>query len=137
MANKIEVYFSIAARDFDPSEITNALGVEPTSSHATGEPLKYVAKAKYSKWCLSSGVKSAEDADMYELSRDLIDILKDKIEVIISLKNKFDAKIVLQTSIQMDESEEPDNVSYPSVGLESDEILFLSKIGASLDVDIN
>lgn len=49
------VYFALHGDDFNPNEITSALGIEPTDSWKKGDKGQYLPNQKYACWKWSTG----------------------------------------------------------------------------------
>lgn len=126
------VYFSLIGDDFEPKEITNRLDIVPTESWKKGDRGKYNSSLKYSCWKLSTK-KGKEYLDIDKLVNEIVDKLKDKVEMINELKNKFQLDSVLE--IVMDIDINPDQ-STPTLGHNLRIIDFLYQTKTKTDVDI-
>lgn len=127
----VELYVSMVADDFDPGLIGQKLHVTATSQNRKGEALQFNKNPKFSKWNLSSGKIEGERPDFYEISKSLLSVLLGKADQILELKNQLGLEITLQCAVGVSQDDE-----YPIIGFDSEVIVFLSKIGASVDVDI-
>lgn len=127
----VELYISMVAEDFDPDLISQKLQVTATSQHRKGELLQFNKNPKFSKWNFSSGKIEADRPDFYEISKSLLINLAEKTHQILELKNQLGLEITLQCAVGISQNDE-----YPIIGFDNEVINFLSKIGASVDVDI-
>ena len=127
MTNEGEVYFGLIGGDFDPKEMSDFLGIEPTKAKKKGKP-----RPKMSYWCISSGKVVGEIVDVYQMCTDLLKIVKPYKEKIILAKEQFqvDAYLEVVLWISTDES-----ISTPAIGFDSEVIQFLNEVGAAIDVD--
>jgi hypothetical protein len=127
VTNEGEVYFCLYGKNFEPSEVTRLLGLEPTSVRREASPIP-----KHSSWNLSSGVIKNDLIDVYELSSALVSLLIPHAERICVAKRDMNLEAVLQVVlwITIDETK-----STPAIGFEPEVISFLSAVGASIDVD--
>jgi len=125
--NKCEVYFKLVSDDIDPDEITKLLGIQPTKVRKKAQP-----RQKYNSWEYSSGKEASEVIDVYKMSSAIIEALYPKmgdIAKIVKEKNLFsELQVVLWISMD-------DSISTPAIGFEKETIAFLTKVGASIDVD--
>ena len=126
------VYFALKGDDFDPLEVTKKLGVNPTNSWRTGDKGTYNPSMKYSCWELSTG-RGIETLDIDKLVLQIIEQLKDKIDLINQLKSELNLNSVLEIVLDIDVNPE---VSTPSLGHDLRTISFLHKTGTVTDVDI-
>lgn len=126
------VYFALTGDDFDPQEITNYLGVEPSDIWEKGDKGKYNSLHKYSCWQLSTE-KGKEYIEIDKLVNEIVEILFDKIDKINKLKQGFKLNSVLE--IVMDVDINPDQ-STPALGHDLKTIEFLYKTRTGTDVDI-
>ncbi len=125
--NEGEVYFALDGEDFDPSEITEFLGIEPTSVLVKGNP-----RPKKNSWKLSSGKIINNYIDTYILASSLIRILEPKKELIIKAIEKFNAKPRLEVVLWFTCNE---NISTPAIGFDEKTTKFLGDVGAYIDID--
>ena len=117
-------------KDFSPSELTKFLGIDPTATSIKGERLgKY---PKSSRWEFSTGKKSGELIDVYDMGNEIVAILEPKKELIIEAIEKFHLSPCLNIVLWISTNED---ISTPAIGFESSVIKFLSEIDASIDID--
>ena len=129
-SNTARVHFTLAGYHFNPDQVTQHLGIQPTSVDASG------ARSDLSKPVLSSWELSTEtvtgDIDVYKLTDDLIkkiEPVKDKILEICKSHN-LSPRIDLVLVLSVDKTE-----SVPDVGFGGRTIRFLADIGAFINVD--
>lgn len=126
------VYFSLVGDNFSPDKITAELAIKPTDSWQTGAKGKYKKALAFSCWQLSTE-KGKEYLDIDKLVSEIIHQLKDKIEIINELKQKYQLDSVLQIVLDIDMN--PDQ-STPYLGHDLETIDFLFKTKTKTDVDI-
>lgn len=125
--NEGEVYFKLVSNDINPDEITKILGIQPTKVRKKAQPIP-----KYNSWEYSSGKEVSEVIDVYKMSSAVIEALEpkaDEIARIVKEKNLI-AELQVVLWISMDET-----ISTPAIGFEKETIAFLTKVGASIDID--
>ena len=129
-SNKARAHFTLAGYHFNPDQVTQHLGMQPTSVDASG------AKSDLSKPALSSWELSTEtvtgNIDVYKLTDDLIKKLepvKGKILEICKSHN-LSPRLNLILVLSVDKTE-----SVPDVGFGGKTIRFLGEIGAFINVD--
>ncbi len=129
--NEGQVYFAFDGKDFNPHEITNFLGIQPTKIRLKGE-LPSGKLPKYSSWILSTENIIDEYIDIFDMATALVKILKPKINMINDVRKKFNVTTRLEVvlSFSIDEG-----TSTPAIGFESETIDFLGKVGANIDID--
>ena len=126
------VYFALQGDDFDPSIITDNLGILPSTSWRKGDKVTYNPKVAYSCWKLSTQ-KGTESIFLDKLVNEIVDQLNNKIEIINRLKRELRLTSVLQIVMDIDSNEEK---STPSLGHDHRTIEFLFKTKTTTDVDI-
>ena len=129
--NEGRVYFAHDGDDFDPDEITEFLGLEPTNIRRKGSriPGKF---PEMNSWELSTEKVISEYIDVFEMSTGVINILKPKLDLIIEAKRRFKAEPRFQVVLTFSTKEEH---TTPAIGFEVETIEFLGAIGAFVDVD--
>jgi hypothetical protein len=131
MSARARVYFALTGDDFDPDEITNQLGVAPTSKHRTGDVGRYKPRLDFSLWELST--EETETLDIYELVACLYSQLGSKALEIRRLVDACRLNAVLAVVLWIDTNQ---NESAPGLGFDEKVISFLHETGASIDIDI-
>jgi len=129
--NECRVYFALYGDDFDPEEITQLLGLKPTSTERKGEKASN-RLPKFSSWMLSTENFVDECIDVYEMASEITKQIEPKKDQILELIKKFNAFAKLQVvlSISID-----DSVSTPAIGFDAETTKFLGDIGAFIDID--
>ena len=129
--NEARVYFSLDGDDFDPDELTEFLGIKPTSIKRKGYKISGHVP-RMNSWALSTENIVNDHIDVFEMARGLINCLKSKKDLIIEAKEHFNVsprfEVVLWLSMDED-------VSTPAIGFEVDTIKFLGDVGAFVDID--
>lgn len=126
------VYFSLIGDDFDPKELTKFIGIEPTESWKKGDKGKYNSNLEYSCWKLSTE-KGKEHGDIYNLIEEIIELLINKIDEIIKLKNEYKLDSILQIVLDIDTNP---NQSTPALGYDLKTNDFLYQTRSTIDIDI-
>ncbi|MBA3238296.1 MAG: DUF4279 domain-containing protein [Parachlamydiaceae bacterium] len=129
--NEGRVYFCLFGDDFDPNEVTEFLGINPTSIQIKGERVPNIFP-KESSWMLSTDNIVNDLVDVYTLATSIVNDLKSKKDLIIEAKKKFNVFPMLQVVLWFSLNEED---STPVIGFEADTIKFLGEIGAFIDID--
>jgi hypothetical protein len=127
LTNSGKVYFGLYGDNFEPDEITEMIGLEPTSTNSKGDPLP-----KKHSWKFGLDEIEADYIDIYEMSSELVSKLKPVSSKIVEAKEKFNLELVLQVVLWISTDE---TISTPAIGFESDVIDFLDKVGATIDID--
>ena len=125
--NECEVYFALKSDDINADDITRQLGIQPTSVTKKANPAP-----KCHIWKYSSGKKEAELIDIGDMSSSIIEVLKPKADKIASIVKEYDLGAVLELVLWISTD---DSVSTPAIVFENDTLNFLSKVGASIDID--
>ena len=133
--NKGRAFFALVGYHFNPDQITQLLGLEPTSTNDAGARAGTLDKPVISSWEFSTATitSETEDMDIYKLIDDeilkKIEPVKEKIiEACKSLNLSPRIGVVLTLSVDKDETT-------PDVGFGSRVIKFCSEIGAFIDID--
>lgn len=133
-ANKARAYFGIVGYHFNPENVTQQLGLEPTSTNNAGMRGS-LDKPVISSWEFSTPTLSsdAEEIDIYKLLDDeilkKIEPVKQKIIDICKSQN-LSPRIGIVLTLSIDKNE-----STPDVGFGARIIKFCAEIGAFIDVD--
>lgn len=129
--NEGRVYFALDGDDFNPDEVTEFLGLKPTNIRRKGSRVSGKIP-KFNSWEISTEQVINECVDIYELSTKLIEVLKPKLDLILQVKERFDAESRFQVVLTFSANEEH---SAPAIGFEVETIEFLGTVGASIDID--
>ena len=129
--NEGRVYFALDGDDFDPDEVTEFLGIQPTSIMRKGS--KAGGKLpKISSWAVSTENIVNEYIDVFDMATEIINILKPKKNLIIQAKELFNVSPRLEVVLWFSVNEEH---STPAIGFEPETVSFLGEIGAFIDID--
>ncbi len=131
MTNKARVYFGLRG-DFDPPELTDAIGIKPTRVAKAGERIPDKIP-KCSHWDYSTEEVSGDILDVDEMSSQIIRDLVPYTENIVKAIKKWDLTSWLEVVLWVSTDE---NISTPMVGFEPDVIQFLHVVGATIDIDM-
>ena len=127
MKNVGEVLFILSGDNLDPNQITQFLGIEPTSTSQIRTP-----SLKKNSWKLSSGEMEADIIDIYDMSSVVTARLHQYADKITEIKSRLSLQAVLQVVLWISTD---DKIPTPAIGFESEVIAFLNKVGASIDID--
>ncbi len=129
--NEGRVYFALDGDDFDPDEVTEFLGIKPTSIRRKGSKVPDKIP-RMSSWELSTDNIVNDHIDVFEMSTEIINKLKTKKDLILQAKERFNVlprfEVVLWFSVNEDHST-------PAIGFEVETTTFLGEIGAFVDID--
>ncbi|MCL7463230.1 DUF4279 domain-containing protein [Pseudomonas sp. NW5] len=129
--NEGRVYFALDGDDFDPDEVTEFLGIEPTSIKRKGS--KVPGKIpKINSWELSTENIVNECIDVFEMSTAIVNKLKAKKELILQAKDRFNVLPRFEVVLWFSTNEKH---STPAIGFEVETVEFLGEIGAFFDID--
>jgi hypothetical protein len=127
VTNEGEVYFALYGDQFDPSEVTRLVGLEPTATRRKADPVP-----RYTTWKLSAGKVEGEVVDVYEMASALVERLRPHEQQINEAKRRFSLDAVLQVVLRITTDEA---VSTPAIRFTSEVVAFLSVVGGSIDID--
>jgi len=127
MRNKGEVYFMLFGEDFDPETVSRELGVSPSRTRIKADPTP-----RKSMWIYSKGEKEHELIDIYAMASSVVSDLQPYAEKIGESMRKHNLDAVLEVVLEISVD---DSISTPAIGFDKNVIEFLSKIGASIDID--
>ncbi len=121
------VEFCITGLGITPEEITHALGIAPTKTWLLGDSIQKTAlRRKHNGWCVSTG---AEVISFEDTTQHLLGLLLPREKAINELCSRHDLHRELACAIYLvDET--------PEVNFSKDVISGLSRLGATLDIDI-
>jgi len=124
------VYFSLSGYHFNPTDLSNFLGLEPTSVNAAGMHGR-IDKPTISSWEISSE-KVTGTIDFYELMRNItkeLEPAKDKI--LTAIKNyNLSPRVTIELTLSVDKDEES-----PEVGFGARTTKLMAELGAFMNVD--
>lgn len=129
-SNKGRVYFALSGYHFNPDDVTQVLGIEPTTVDAGGLAGS-VDKPSISSWEISTDIIT-EDVDVYALTEIILkklEPIKDDILQIIKSHN-LSPRIGVVLTLSVDKNE-----ACPDVGFGARMVKFLAEIGAFINID--
>jgi len=129
-SNNGRAYFALLGYHFNPDDITNLLGIEPTSTNAAGA-YSGLDKPVISSWELSTETKSGM-VDIYELTDIIVkrlDPMKAKI-VEVCKSHNLSPRLGVVLTLSVDKGE-----SSPEVGFGARTIRFLADTGSFINVE--
>jgi len=125
------VYFALDGDEFDPSEVTRLLEVEPTTVILKGKsPEGY--EIRKTSWILSTENLIRDYIDVFQMSSDIVGRLINKKDKILKAIDKF--KLIPRLEVVLRFSGD-DHISMPAIGFEAETVKFLGEIGAHIDID--
>lgn len=129
--NEAIISFTMGGYSFNPDEITQLLGKEPTTV-TNGNTRLGDNKPAISSWELSSDKIVDDDLDIFTMTNDLIkemEPIKDKLLIAIENYNLV-SKIVVKLTLSVDKE-----VPVPEIGFGSRTVKFLASIGAFIEIE--
>lgn len=118
--------------EFDRHELTNFIGLQPTSSWNRGEKNPERGIPKCSQWDYSSPLIVDEIVDIYDLSECLIERLEPFAERIKEAIKTWNLSAVLQVVLRISMD---DRLSTPGIGFTPRVLAFVTGVGGSIDID--
>lgn len=118
--------------NFHPSEVTDRIGIKPTSAEMKHEKCPERGIARCSHWHYSIDYNEKGLLDVYEFSDAIISDLqpyRDRIGKVVE-EMKLNATLQIVLSISTD-----DSIETPILGFNKGVIEFLASVGASIDID--
>ena len=129
--NEGRVYFALDGDDFNPDDVTQILGIEPTSVLRKGSKIPNKLPVK-SSWELSTENIVNEFVDVFAMAESVVEQLKPLKSKILEVIEKFNLvprlEVVLWFAVKSEHST-------PAIGFEPETIKFLGEIGAFIDID--
>lgn len=125
----VRVDFVIKGKGFNPSDITNKLGISPSKSWCEGDVSKEANIIKeQSLWLISTGYEQSLDINN-QLSKimNLLQPIRDELN---ELRVIYNISYVFEVIIEIYRGD------VPAIYLESDSIEFANKIKAEFDFDM-
>lgn len=122
--NEGEVYFALRG-DFDPTSLS--VGIAPTRVRLKSSPTP-----KQSWWIYSSGKVRNELVDVYAMASALVAALAPCAAAIEAARALYGLEAVLEVVLTFSPHEQ---ASTPAIGFEPEVLAFLSRVGASIDID--
>ena len=89
--NEGRVYFALDGDNFDPDEVTEFLGIKPTSIRRKGTKVPD-GVPKMNSWEFSTDNIVNDYIDVFEMSAEIVNILKPKKDLILQAKDRFNVR---------------------------------------------
>ncbi len=129
-ANEGRAFFALSGYHFNPDDITQALGIKPTSVNAAGMGGS-LEKPVISSWEISTDT-ATEDVDVYKLTEIILKQLEPVKEKILQVCKSHNLSprmgVVLSLSVDQDET-------CPDVGFGARTVRLLADLGAFINID--
>ena len=129
--NEGYVYFGLRGA-FDPDELTERIGISPTSSSREGGRNRQRRLPRTSQWELSTERIVAECIDISQLADEIIAKLEPHSPQIKDAIADLDLYAVLEVVLYFSTDDE---VSTPAIGFSNRVLAFLADVNASIDID--
>ena len=129
--NQGRVYFALDGDDFDPDEVTDFLGIQPTSIRRKGSKVPGKIPKMNSRELSTDNIVN-DYIDVFEMATEIVNKLKSKKDLIIQAKERFNVLPRFEVVLWFSMNEEH---STPAIGFEVETVEFLGKIGAFVDID--
>lgn len=125
----VMVRFSIYGENFDPSIISEELGLLPTETHLKGELTKNGKNTwKDTSWSINTGYEDSYDIN--EQLEKIMYLLECKTEKLTELKDKFCVSMLFMIVVKIENNETP------AMYFKKPFIHFLSRIDAEVGFDV-
>lgn len=125
-------YISFAGNDnvddFPIEKVTNMLDVQPTTIKRRGEKINDVNTRSFSSWEYES--ETLETLDVDEVLLPILNIFKDKTDLINRVKEELNLNVIIRLVIIMIDGQTPGLVISPEFSK------FASAIDAFIDIDM-
>ena len=126
----VKVEFCIFGDEFDPSNITQNLNIEPNQTHIKAEPIPHRKNLFWKETLWEINTDYEECYDINHILRKILDKILDKTDILLSIKKMYDVEMKFYIVIVIENNETP------GMGLNQETIEFMGKIGSSIDFDI-
>lgn len=131
MPNQGYVYFGLFGT-FDPDELTERIGIKPTSCCAQGARDSERSLPRTSQWEFSTEKIVAECIDVHELAEQIIVSLEPRAAQFKAAIAELNLSAVLEVVLHFSTSDE---VSTPIIGFSPRVLAFLVEVNAKIDID--
>lgn len=121
--NTCTTYFAIRG-DFDPDEITQALGVLPQTS-------KQKTESAGGKAIWTTGRNDEYDPIVAAQMKKTIAPLADKTQLLAALRRKYNARLTVEAVVTLDPS-----CPAPALGADGEIVEFCHATGSTVDIDL-
>ena len=129
-SNKGRAYFGLSGYHFNPDDITQLLGIEPTAVNGSGMG-GTMDKPEISSWELSTEIIT-DNIDVYDLTDIITKQLEPIAEKILQAVESYNVSprfgVVLELALDKDES-------HPDIGFGARTIRLLAEIGAFINIE--
>ncbi|KNC92566.1 DUF4279 domain-containing protein [Trabulsiella odontotermitis] len=125
----VKAEFSICGNGFEPSEITNMLGISPTEIILEGVISGSRKRpSTETSWSVSTDKEQSYDVDIQIQS--ILSLLKDKVIILREMKEKYKVNFYLMLLIEVEDGEKP------AIYWTAETNRFLGKIEAESSVEL-
>lgn len=102
----VKAEFSIIGDEFDLEVVTKMLNLIPSESYKKGDDIKG-RSIKRIESCWSISTKEEESMDVNEQLDQIIEILKDKVEVLLKLRKMYEIEYLVMIIVKIENNEKP------------------------------
>lgn len=128
MATSICSSITVTGGDFDPEEVTNALGIKPTKTWRVGDPIQNtLLKRKHNGW--SFATPRQESLDLGKQIRELLRELEPKFSSIAALRERVGLDVEVSCAVYI-------YGETPSMHLDRETLSMVERLGAEIDFDL-
>jgi hypothetical protein len=125
----IKCYFVVVGSGYDPSVLTEALGVQPTRTWRRGEVPSGLARPHQTDgWSIDS--EAVESLDLQEVALPLLQRLSPSSDTLRDYCNRLNLEAELGCTVFI-----KDKLA-PAIHLDRETVRMLDQLGAELDIDI-
>lgn len=124
----VSVSLWLEGASFDPSVITDRVGIEPTISYRTGDPASLGRTRRRDAWAVRVGPR--ESLELEPMAKELIGLLASRATQIRDVCIELGLGLCISCPI------EPKSTLTPSIHLSPDTLGWIVRLGASLDIDV-
>src|SRR5437016_1711412 len=118
----------LTGQDFDPSDITDRLGLEPTTKWRAGDQIgKSLLRRKHTGWLLRRGPEFRFDLD--QQLRELLDSISPATPKLLELSSRLRLDVEISCVAYVDDTA-------PSFHLTKDDLGQIRTMGAEVDLDV-
>jgi len=119
---------TLTGGDFDPDEVTDALGIEPTKTWRIGDPIQNtLLKRKHNGWSVATSRE--ESLDLGKQIRDLLRRLEPTFSSIATLRDRVDLNVEVSCAIYI-------YGETPSMHLDRETLSMIERLDAEIDFDL-
>lgn len=123
----VKAEFIMLGDEYSTEMITKMLNIVPTEVYKKGDLSKSNRPRRETCWSISTEYETSFDINV-QLSR-IIDKVKPKRDVLISLKEKYSLSFMFMIVMNIESNDKP------AIYLDSDTIIFAGEIGAAINFD--